>query len=171
MDKEFEGKIVVVPEDMNALRAFLQMEIRTKIPLSHEFIELMISVLDTQKLCTDGCTKLYDPSLAMSRTTTTMLNQIVDPDMSRLDCATEESYHYLWDSVILTVVTTVSCEGCVRGKENADGELIVPLTELHKRTDRYDAPYFLGYAAVGLQVVLTAIQKDEGGKATVQMLE
>jgi hypothetical protein len=199
--KDLKEKLVEVPEDINALRAFLQNELRVKIPLSHEFIQL-ISVLDTQKLCAEVSEKLFAASLAMSRTTTTMVNQVIDPEMSQSEHATEDTYHHLWDSLIATVLTRVSY-GCFlrnsnkststrlchpdlcfyynklnicvfRGEEKADGELIVPLNELHEKLDKWiydDAPYLLGYAAVGLQVELAIIQKDEGGKATVQMVE
>ena len=53
---------------------------------------------------------------------------------------------------------------CVfRGKEKASGALNVPIKELYKTlTWKYDdAPYIFGYAAVGMQVCLVAIRKDE----------
>jgi hypothetical protein len=131
-----------------------------------------------------------------------MVYGVINPNMSQSEDATEDTYHHLWDSLIATVLTTVSY-GCFlhnsnnstsarlcrpdlcfyynklnicvfRGEEKADGEFIVPLSELHEKLDKWiydEAPYLLGYAAVGLQVELAIIHKDERGKATVQVVE
>ncbi|OWZ08651.1 Serine/threonine protein kinase [Phytophthora megakarya] len=126
---------------------------------------------------------------ALKDITMSIVNSVIDPVGSGFEFATEDTYHLLWDSLIVGLLRRVS-EGrfrrntnasastglyrpdmcfyyknsntCVfRGEEKASGEMQVPVKELHdKLTWRYDAaPYIFGYAAVGLSVCLVAIQK------------
>ncbi|KAL4116303.1 hypothetical protein PRIC2_013300 [Phytophthora ramorum] len=132
-----------------------------------------------------------DPRETLSDITAGILGSVIDPLGSGSEFATEDTYHHLWDSLIAMLLRRVSngkfrrntnaststglyrpdlcfyyknSNVCVvRGEEQASGELQVPVRELHEKlTWRYDAaPYVFGYAAVGLQVCLVAIRKDE----------
>ncbi|ETO71770.1 serine/threonine protein kinase [Phytophthora nicotianae P1976] len=132
-----------------------------------------------------------DPRKTLSDITAGILGSVIDPLGSGSEFATEDTYHHLWDSLIAMLLRRVSngkfrrntnaststglyrpdlcfyyknSNVCVvRGEEKASGELQVPVRELHENlTWRYDAaPYVFGYAAVGLQVCLVAIRKDE----------
>ncbi|KAI9991240.1 hypothetical protein PInf_018872 [Phytophthora infestans] len=132
-----------------------------------------------------------DPRETLSDITAGILGSVIDPLGSGSEFASEDTYHHLWDSLIAMLLRRVSngkfrrntnaststglyrpdlcfyyknSNVCVlRGEEKASGELQVPIRELHdKLTWRYDAaPYVFGYAAVGLQVCLVAIRKDE----------
>ncbi|KAL4118546.1 hypothetical protein PRIC2_010873 [Phytophthora ramorum] len=132
-----------------------------------------------------------DPRETRSDITAGILGSVIDPLGSGSEFATEDTYHHLWDSLIAMLLRRVSngkfrrntnaststdlyrpdlcfyyknSNVCVvRGEEKASGELQVPVRELYEKlTWRYDAaPYVFGYAAVGLQVCLVAIRKDE----------
>ncbi|POM59523.1 Serine/threonine protein kinase, partial [Phytophthora palmivora] len=131
------------------------------------------------------------PREIRSDITAGILGGVIDPLGSGSEFATKDTYHHLWDSLIAMLLRRVSngkfhrnkntsastgpyrpdlcfyyknSNVCVmRGEEKARGELQVPVKELHEKlTWRYDAaPYVFGYAAVGLQVCLVAIRKDE----------
>ena len=130
------------------------------------------------------------------------MRNFVNPP-SVYECDTEATYHYLWDNLIATLLQRVlngsyarntnlsTAPGfyrpdlcfysgrrnvCVfRGEEKANGSLNVPIKELYEKlTWKYDnAPYIFGYAAVGLQVCLAAIRKDERTErgAKVEIIE
>ncbi|KAF1775125.1 Protein kinase-like domain [Phytophthora cactorum] len=121
-----------------------------------------------------------------------VLRDVIDPLGSGSELATEDTYHHLWDSLIAMLLRLVSNGNfrrntnaststglyrpdlcfyyknsniCVfRGEEKASGELQVPI---RRCTIRF------GYAAVGLQVCLVAIRKDEMTErgAKVEMIE
>ncbi|RAW33637.1 hypothetical protein PC110_g10056, partial [Phytophthora cactorum] len=144
-----------------------------------------------------------EPRKTLSDITAGVLRDVIDPLGSGSELATEDTYHHLWDSLIAMLLRLVSNGNfrrntnaststglyrpdlcfyyknsniCVfRGEEKASGELQVPVKELHEKlTWRYDAaPYVFGYAAVGLQVCLVAIRKDEMTErgAKVEMIE
>ena len=122
--------------------------------------------------CDNICRKLFEPFDGdSSLETSSMIYNVISPKMSQSEYATEETYHHLWDSLLATVLTTVShgsflrntnrststrlCRPdlcfyykklniCVfRGEEKANGDLIVPLTELRNKLDKWiydDAP-------------------------------
>jgi hypothetical protein len=200
--KDLKEKIVDIPEGINNLRAFIQQELRVKIPCSQRLYR-WIGERDTEELCVEVCAKLFEPFAGeMSLDTSRMVYDVLNPRKSQSEHSTEDTYHHFWDSLIATVLARVS-RGCYlrnsnkststrlcrpdlcfyyhkenvcifRGEEKPDGEIRVPLNELHQKLDGWiydDAPYLLGYAAVGLQVELATIQKGEGGKASVQMVE
>ncbi|OWZ17872.1 Serine/threonine protein kinase [Phytophthora megakarya] len=132
-----------------------------------------------------------EPHKALSDITGGIIGTVIDPLDSGSEAVSKATYHHLWDSLMAMLLRRVSngkfrrntntstftglyrpdlcfyykrSNICVfRGEEKASGELQVPIKELHEKlTWRYDdAPYIFGYAAVGLNVCLVAIQKDE----------
>ncbi|CAI5713526.1 unnamed protein product [Peronospora farinosa] len=159
-----------------------------------------------QKVDEDACARAFDklfepePRTDVGDDTSAIVRNFVNPP-SCYESETEQTFIYLWDSLIATLLQRVirgsyrrntnasAATGlyrpdlcfyygrsnvCVfRGEEKASGVLDVPIKELHEKLIwRYDdAPYIFGYAAVGLQVCLVAIRKDEmterGAKAEI----
>ena len=200
--KDLEEKVVEIPEDLDRLQAFLQQELRTKIPCTHRILK-RIAERDKTEQCVEVCGKLFEPVDGdLSSDTHAVVYKVLNPVMSESEGATEDTYHSLWDVLIAHVLMKVS-HGCFlrnsnrststrlcrpdfcfyykklnicvfRGEEKAYGEMKVPLAELQEKLDTWiydDAPYLLGYAAVGKQVTLARIQKGARGRAVVQRVE
>ncbi|KAG3193876.1 hypothetical protein PC128_g9836 [Phytophthora cactorum] len=200
-DKEFpdawmkaikDEQVTALPLTCDDLKKHLQRELRVKVPIDDTLFQ-MVSAPNLSGEFTSIFNKLFEaePRGKLSHRTATIVGSVVEPIMACSENATEETYHHLWDSLIVGLLMRVSTGNyrrntnaststgpyrpdlcfygmnsnvCVfRGEEKASGELDVPVKELHEKlTWRYDdAPYVFGYAAVGLLVCLVAIRKDE----------
>ncbi|GMF66104.1 unnamed protein product [Phytophthora lilii] len=187
-----DEQITAIPSTCDDLKKHLQRELRVKVPIDDTLFQ-MVSAPNLSGENTSIFNKLFEaePRGKLSHRTATIVGSVVEPIMACSENATEETYHHLWDSLIVGILMRVSTghyrrntnaststgpyrpdlcfyfdtsSVCVfRGEEKASGELNVPVKELHEKlTWRYDdAPYVFGYAAVGLLVCLVVIQKDD----------
>ncbi|RQM17166.1 hypothetical protein DD237_002525 [Peronospora effusa] len=187
MDAIKDEQVTVLPLTCEDLREYLQRPLRIKIPIYERHFEL-ISAHNATGKCTRAFYKLFEPEprKIVGYESITIVGDFVSPRSHR-----SGAYYYLWDSLIAKLLERVAngrycrymkastsadlyrpdlcfyygkSNVCVfRGEEKASGALEVPVEELHdKLIWKYDAAsYIFGYAAVGLQVRLVAIRRDE----------
>ncbi|UIZ23785.1 hypothetical protein KXD40_009604 [Peronospora effusa] len=201
MDAIKNEQVTVLPLTCGDLRKHLRRPLRTKIPIYNRHYQVIFAHY-TIGSCARAFDKLFEPEprTDVGDDTSAIVRNFVNPP-SCYESETEQTFIYLWDSLIATLLQRVirgsyrrntnasAATGlyrpdlcfyygrsnvCVfRGEEKASGVLDVPIKELHEKLIwRYDdAPYIFGYAAVGLQVCLVAIRKDEmterGAKAEI----
>ena len=198
-----DEQVTVLPLTCEDLREYLQRPLRMKIPVTekvYQTVTLLNTYGDCASIFYDIFEP--EPRERVGDETIAIVRNFVNPP-SVYECDTEATYHYLWDNLIATLLQRVlngsyarntnlsTAPGfyrpdlcfyygrrnvCVfRGEEKANGSLNVPIKELYEKlTWKYDdAPYIFGYAAVGLQVCLAAIRKDERTErgAKVEIIE
>ncbi|RMX65423.1 hypothetical protein DD238_003856 [Peronospora effusa] len=192
-------QVTVLPLTCEDLKEYLQRPLRIKIPILEQF-DQMFDQLNTSGKCTNLFYDLFEPEPSKRvgyEAIAIVRNFVYPPDI--YEFITEPTYHYLWDSLIATLLKRVvsgrycrntnaststdlyrpdlcfyygNSNVCVfRGEEEAYGALEVPIKELHKKLIwKYDAaPYIFGYAAVGSQVCLVALRKNEMTKHDVKV--
>eukprot|EP00644_Phytophthora_capsici_P005202 jgi/Phyca11/96357/e_gw1.1.1010.1 len=188
--KAIKDEPVTTLPTCEGLKHHLLRALHVKIPINNRLFQIVSAQNSTGELFT-VLEKLFEPQPRnVSDITGAVLRPIIDPLLPS-GPTTKSSYHHFWDCVIATLLKVVTDGNyhrstnasastgayrpdmcfysrksniCVfRGEEKANGELDVPMAELHEKlTWRYDdAPYIFGYAAVGLLVCLVTIQKDE----------
>ncbi|KAG2958986.1 hypothetical protein PC119_g26851, partial [Phytophthora cactorum] len=187
-----DEQVTALPLTCEDLKEHLERALHVKVPVNDRLFQIMSTKNSTGEL-SSILDKLFEPEPreTLSDITAGILGGVIDPLGSGSEFATEDTYHHLWDSLIAILLRRVSngnfrrntnvststglyrpdlcfyyknSNVCVfRGEEKANGDLQVPVRELHEKlTWRYDAaPYVFGYAAVGLQVCLVTIRKNE----------